>query len=151
MNSALVQGAAAVGGAFGVDAGLMQRAGAGGAGGTLTQAVFWDAAGVFTCAPLGGSSGGGAAPQAWPHAPGASLSVSTPALVLVARNASAVTVTVSNPVAVGGSVVVTLRGLVAQAGGACAAGGDGASTLVTVAMPAGGDFMGSSTSVVCAL
>lgn len=149
-NSAQVQGAAAVGGARGVDADLMQRAGAGGAGGTLTQAVFWDAAGVFACTPLGGPTGDGAAAAAWPLAPGSSLAVSTPAMVIVARNASAVTVTVSNPVVVGGTVVVALGGLAAAAGGPCAADGRGG-TLVTVAMPADADFMGSSTTVSCAM
>lgn len=157
VNSAGVQGATVVAGAPGVDGDLLARAGAGGPTGSLTQAVFWDASAAYACVPAGrGVVGGG--PRAWPLAGGtaaaaATVTVSTQCMLLVAANATSVSITVSNPVAVGGSVVVTLGGLAVAPGGpsACAASGGGSALAVTVAMPPDADHMGASVSVTCPL
>jgi hypothetical protein len=124
-----------------VEAAYMTAAGAGG-GGSLTMAAFYDAAATVP----GGCGGPGAFP---------SVAVDTPAMVIVAvagagsKAPGALTVTVANPVAVGGSVTVTVGGAPATRGAGCAAAPGGGGTAVTVTMPAGGDAMGSSVTVTC--
>ena len=149
-NTPAVQGATVQDGLPGVNSQYMATSGAG--GGSLSQIVFWEAGASYACIPINSAAAAmveaemkEAAAPLLPH-----VWVETPSMVIVALNASHVTVTVSNPLTPGGAVVVHLDNI-ASSGPQCVPGPAGGSSVVTLPMPSDPNLMGSSVTTVCAL
>ena len=114
--------------------------GASAAGGAVAMAVFWDAdGGAYPACDVGAGGGGG-------------VSADGAGTVVVRRPAAGgVTVAAAHPTRRSGELHVTVTGVAgAVSGPGCTAGAAPGSVVVTLPLPTGADYVGSSIVVTCA-
>jgi len=115
--------------------------GASAAGGEVAMAVFWeDAGGAYALCDAGGAAAGGG------------VSADGAGIVVVRRPApGGVTVAAAHPTRRSGALTVTVFGVAGAVSGAgCAPGAAPGSVVVTLPLPTGADYVGSSVVVTCA-